>query len=76
MVEVYQLQVRVYEMQERDRVYAEVYAGEADDGKVLASAHLDFSPAWRSNGSRHEQIMEYFVMVCEELSENWGEPLF
>jgi hypothetical protein len=73
---MYQLVATVYEMHERDRIHAEVYAGEQDDGKVLASAHLDFQPLWRSNGSRHEQIMEYFVMVCEELAENWQEALF
>lgn len=73
---MYLLLLTVYELGEDDEVRAELYRGQTEDEQPLATAHMRRKSAPTGTDLRHDVILEHFRAVCDELAENWAEPLF
>lgn len=73
---MYTCQIRVYEISDRTRYYAELYQGEPDAAGVMATAHLDLPRLPPSPVDHHEQMMDAIRLVCTELAQNFDVPMF
>lgn len=75
-IEVYRLEIRLYQINDEVKTYAEFYqeVGKASD--LLASAHEDTRPLLAEFGFSHDTILSAAVSVIPRISESLTDPLF
>lgn len=73
---MYYFEATVYEGENEDRCWGELWMSQEKSGEPLMTAHIARDRRGRTEEDRHARIMWLIRIVCYEIAQNLDDGLF